>query len=128
MFRHVWRWAGKFRDNELNLGVPVHQITPRLASLLQDAQTWIEYDTYPADEVCVRLHHSLVVIHPWRNGNGRHARLLADRLAVALGRPSFTWGGGAELTVTGDTRTQYLTALGDADTGAFTRLIGFSRD
>jgi Fic-DOC domain mobile mystery protein B len=78
MFRHVWRWAGKFRDNELNLGVAASEITTRLAILLGDAIAWIEFETYPADEICVRLHHGFVAIHPWRNGNGRHARLLAD--------------------------------------------------
>lgn len=86
MFRHIWRWAGKLRDCELNLGVPPVEVGTRLVSLLEDARAWISYDTFPADELCVRLHHGLVAIHPWRNGNGRHARLVADRLAVALGR------------------------------------------
>ncbi len=90
MFRHIWRWAGKVRQTELNLGVPVPEITPRLATLLDDAKAWIEFESYPPDEICVRLHHGLVAIHPWRNGNGRHARLLADRLATALERPTFT--------------------------------------
>ncbi len=127
MFRRVWRWAGKFRDIELNLGVPTSEITPRLAGLLGDTLAWIEFETYPIDEICIRLHHGLVVIHPWRNGNGRHARLLADRLAVALGRPTFTWGGGADLTATGETRIQYLAALRSADAGDIVSLVRFAR-
>ena len=127
MFRHVWRWAGKFRDNELNLGVAASEITTRLAILLGDTIAWIEFETYPADEICMRLHHGLVAIHPWRNGNGRHARLLADRLAVAMNRPIFTWGGGAELTATNETRNEYLKALKSADTGDFEKLILFAR-
>jgi Fic family protein len=31
----------------------------------------------PADELAIRFHHRLV-IHPFRNGSGRHARLAAD--------------------------------------------------
>ncbi|MDB4474250.1 mobile mystery protein B [Opitutaceae bacterium] len=127
MFRHVWRWAGKQRDNELNLGVAVQEITPRLATLLGDARAWIDYETYSPDEICVRLHHGLVAIHPWRNGNGRHARLIADRMAVALDRPIFTWGGGPELTATGDTRNEYLVALKQADQGDFEKLNRFAR-
>lgn len=127
MFRRVWRWAGKTRDNELNLGVPVPEITPRLATLLGDAMAWIDYETYTSDEICVRLHHGLVAIHPWRNGNGRHARLIADRLALSLNQPIFTWGGGTELTATGETRNDYLVALKRADTGDFTTLIRFAR-
>ena len=127
MFRHVWRWAGRTRDCEVNIGVPPAQIESRLYSLLQDAQAWVKHGTYPADEISVRLHHGLVAIHPWRNGNGRHARLIADRLALALDRPSFTWGGGAELEAKNDTRKAYLAALKAADAGDFNPLIAFAR-
>ncbi|GAB5561911.1 MAG: mobile mystery protein B [Synoicihabitans sp.] len=127
MFRRVWRWAGKQRDIELNLGVAVSEITLRLANLLGDAKAWLDYETYSPDEICVRVHHELVAIHPWRNGNGRHARLIADRLAIALERPIFTWGGGSELTAKSDTRDNYLSALKSADQGDFAQLIRFAR-
>lgn len=128
MFRHVWRWAGKTRDCELNIGVPPHEVETRLYSLLQDARAWHDHGTFLPDECCVRLHHGLVAVHPWRDGNGRHARLLADRLAVALGRPSFTWGGGAELKAKTDTRAGYLTALRAANIGNFSPLVAFARE
>ena len=44
------------------------------------------------DEITVRFHHRLVAIHPFPNGNGRHARLIADVLVTKLGRPAFSWG------------------------------------
>lgn len=128
MFRHVWRWAGKIRDCELNLGVPPHEVETRLYSFLQDARSWHEHKLFPPDEYCVRLHHGLVAIHPWRNGNGRHARLLADRMAMALNRPVFTWGGGAELEAKNDTRAQYLAALKKADHADFSPLVAFARE
>ena len=128
MFRRVWRWAGKIRDCELNLGAPPREVETRLYSFLQDVRAWHEHAAFVPDELCVRLHHGLVAIHPWRNGNGRHARLMADRLAVALDRPTFTWGGGAELEARNDTRTRYLTALKQADGGDFAPLIAFARD
>jgi fido (protein-threonine AMPylation protein) len=31
-------------------------------------------------------------LHPFPNGNGRHSRLASDCLALALGRPAFSWG------------------------------------
>lgn len=127
MFNEVWRWAGKTRNNQLNLGVPVAGIETRFVTLLDDARGWIEFEAYPADEICVRLHHGLVFIHPWRNGNGRHARLMADRLAVTLGHSPFTWGGGADLTAKSDTRANYLTALKTADGGDFAPLVIFAR-
>ncbi|MDF3056125.1 MAG: mobile mystery protein [Rariglobus sp.] len=127
MFRRVWRWAGKIRDCELNLGVPPHQVETQLYSLFHDARAWHEHDAFAPDELCVRMHHGLVAIHPWRNGNGRHARLLADRLATALERTVFTWGGGAELKAKNDTRTLYLAALRKADAGDFNELTAFAR-
>ncbi|MBC8011311.1 MAG: mobile mystery protein B [Burkholderiales bacterium] len=127
MFRHVWRWAGKIRDCELNLGVAPREVETRLYSFLKDVRAWHLYVAFGPDELCVRLHHGLVVIHPWRNGNGRHARLLADRLAVSLGRPIFTWGGGAELEAKNDTRARYLAALKQADAGDFAALTTFAR-
>lgn len=127
MFRHVWRWAGKTRDCELNLGVPSHEVESRLYSILHDARAWVTYNSFTPDELCIRLHHGLVAIHPWRNGNGRHARLLADRLALPLGRDTFTWGGGAELEARNDTRARYLSALKQADQGDFAPLVTFAR-
>lgn len=63
----------------------------------------------------------------WRNGNGRHARLLADRLAVALKHPPFTWGGGAKLETKSYTRDRYLAALSEAHAGDIADLIFFAR-
>ena len=34
-------------------------------------------------------------IHPFTNGNGRHARMMADLLIERLGRKPFSWGGGS---------------------------------
>ncbi len=60
------------------------------------------------------FHHRLVQIHPFPNGNGRHARLAADLLVVALGGRRFTWGK-ADLTGTAEARSAYLRALQKAD-------------
>jgi len=64
---------------------------------------WLENKTYDVDECAVRFHYDLVVIHPFPNGNGRHARLVADVVAVKYGRPAFSWGG-KELTAPGTAR------------------------
>ncbi len=73
MFDKTWQWAGKFRTREVNIGnVPPEQISTRLKNALDDAKYWIENNTYPIDEICLRLHRVLVWIHPFPNGNGRH--------------------------------------------------------
>lgn len=80
MFNRVWRWAGKYRTGEKNLGWPVPRITEGVHHACADARAWVEFGTYALPEIAVRLHHRFVLIHPWANGNGRHARLLADVL------------------------------------------------
>jgi len=114
MFGGVWRWAGAFRTTEKNIGVAPEQISTQLKLLLDDARYWIEHTTYGPDEICVRFHHRLVQIHPFPNGNGRHARLMADALIVQLGGKRFTWGR-TNLISKGDGRQKYLSALKAAD-------------
>ncbi len=118
MFDQTWKWAGCYRKTEKTIGVPVQQMREMLVTLLGDARYWIKNETYPADEIAVRFHHRLVLIHLFPNGNGRHARLIADVVAVKLGRPVFAWGG-LSLIKPGEAREQYLRALGTADAGEF---------
>lgn len=126
MFDQTWKWAGAYRSTEKNIGVPPWQIRDALGALLGDARFWMEHQTFTGDEIAVRFHHRLVWIHPFSNGNGRHARLLADVLARTQGRPVFTWGG-SEIARAGDFRQSYIDALRAADQGDITHLLAFAR-
>jgi len=126
MFDQTWKWAGQYRKTKKNLGVPVDQIRERLGVLLGDVQYWIKNKTYSPDEIAILFHHRLVVIHPFPNGNGRHARLMADVLAIKLGVKPFTWGG-KDLVGAGEARGQYLKAMKQADTGDIKPLLEFAR-
>ena len=128
MFDKTWQWAGTFRNSNKNIGVDWTQVAVRLRNLLDNSKYQIENHVYDADEIAVRFHHQLVWIHPFPNGNGRHARLMADLLAMRLGRPRLTWGGGKKAVITvGELRKQYLTALRAADQGQINDLIAFAR-
>ena len=126
MFGDVWRWAGKFRITERNLGIPYFEIPMALRDLLRDAKTWVENSAYAPDEIAVRFHHRLVKIHPFPNGNGRHARLMADLLVMSMGRGRFTWGS-ANLQHAGDVRRQYIDALRAGDEHDYRLLLRFAR-
>ena len=127
MFGNVWKWAGQFRKSDKNIGVSWVEIAAELKLLCDDAVAWLEFDTYPADEFAVRFHHKLVYIHPFANGNGRHARLMADIILERLFKiPSFTWGH-AVLGKQGETRTAYIRALKAADNHDFSLLMKFVR-
>jgi Fic-DOC domain mobile mystery protein B len=126
MFDQTWKWAGEYRGTGKTIGVPFHPIRERLVALFGDVRYWIENKTYSLDEIGVRFHHRLVLIHPFPNGNGRHARLIADVLAMKLGRPPFTWGL-ANLVNDGEARNSYLEAIREADNGNIQPLLKFAR-
>jgi Fic-DOC domain mobile mystery protein B len=126
MFRKVWRWAGKYRTTNTNLGVDRALIQPRLYEVLDNTRFWIENKTLPPDEIAIRFHHALVSVHPFSDGNGRWSRLMADVLAARLERPRFTWGGG-DLGDAGQMRQKYIDALKAADNQDFAPLLAFAR-
>ena len=126
MFDQTWKWAGLYRTTEKNIGVPHYQIRDALGALLGDVRYWLEHRTFPPDEIAVRFHHRLASIHPFANGNGRHARLIADVMARMQDKPVFTWGG-ADIVAQGDFRSRYINALQAADKNDIEPLIAFAR-
>lgn len=107
--------------------MPAWQIDPELHNLCADCTAWIEHNAYPADEIAVRFHHRLTAIHPFPNGNGRHARLITDILLVhLLGQSRFSWGSG-NLVDAGECRKQYIEALRAADRHDYEPLLKFVR-
>jgi len=125
MFGDVWAWAGERRPREANIGVDPVDIVPRMRNLFDDVLYWHEHGTYATDERAVRLHHRLVSIHPYRNGNGRHSRLLADSHMRAVGHTRLSWGGDL-LVENSDLRRQYIAALRDADRENLGPLLDFA--
>jgi Fic-DOC domain mobile mystery protein B len=126
MLGDVWRWAGKFRTSERSLGIAFYEIPVALRQLLDDTKAWIVYKTYPPDEIAVRFHHRLVKTHPFPNGNGRHARLMADLLVMSLRGERFSWGS-TNLKEAGALRQRYIAALQAADDHDIGPLLAFAR-
>jgi len=126
LFGNTWRWAGTFRTTGKNIGVDAAQVAVQLRELLENTRYWIEHRTFGLDEIAVRFHHRLVAIHPFPNGNGRHARLMTDVLLRRNDAGAFSWGG-TNLDAAGDARERYLAALRAADAGDYLPLLAFVR-
>lgn len=130
MFGDVWKWAGTYRQHDTNIGSHWPYIPTQVRDLTADVVVQTADPRklpWSPDELAVRFHHRLVVIHPFPNGNGRHARLAADVLVAAMGEPVFTWGA-QDLGEKGAARTAYLAALRLADQEAeFGPLVAFAR-
>ena len=124
MFNFTWTWAGQFRRSDKNIGVHWPLIQAELHKLCDDTRFWVEQETFAWTELGARFHHRLVSIHPFPNGNGRHARLATDVLLRQNGQSSFTWGS-VSLGAASAIRRQYIQALRSADAGDMSPLIEF---
>ena len=126
MFGAVWRWAGKYRTSDRNLGNPWHNLTADIHEVCGNFAFRVQRESEDPDQLAVDFHYQLVSIHAFPNGNGRHARFCADRLVENLGGAAFSWGRD-DLTREGDARGRYLAALRKADAGDAVALVRFAR-
>ena len=110
----VYAWAGEYR--QVNIGKdgfmfaavnlipglmmelergPLRQFTPcRFASVEEQAQA------------LAVVHAELILIHPFREGNGRSARLLATLMGLQAGLPALNFGG-----IRGEEKKRYIGAV-----------------
>ena len=121
MFGNIWTWAGETRQENLNFGVPWHQVQVQLQGLLDDLVYWEAH--WPSVlEQAVHLHYRAVRIHPFMNGNGRWSRMLGNIWLRLHHCPITLWPEQAIGTVS-TIRTEYLDSLKFADeTGDMTPL------
>lgn len=126
MFKDVWYWAGEYRKTNKNIGVDKYQIAISLKQLIEDSRFWLENKIYSDEEFAIRFKHQIVQIHCFPNGNGRHSRLMAEVIISQIfGKQIFTWNKKA-LTKKGETRSNYLRAIRQADAGDIIPLINFA--
>ena len=121
--------GGTYRQTERNIGCDPKEILQRIPQLLTNTRYWLDNETFSTDEALLRFHHQMTRIHPFANGNGRHARMVADVVAVKCGRAEFSWGAGKHLVAKGDARAVYLAALRtlDANENDVKSLLEFAR-
>lgn len=113
----IYQWAGRYRIVDMSKGdfqfPPAHLIERNMKDF--EMATLSEHTPCPPAELpavgrrIAHVHAELLLIHPFREGNGRLARWLADLMALQAGLPvpdyGFT-GRGARTR-----RTRYLTAV-----------------
>lgn len=125
MFGDVWSWAGSFRQEKLNFGIDWFQIEQQLFALSEDIKVWTAPQTH-FDIQAAMIHHRAVFIHPFRNGNGRWARLLANIWLKKHEQPIVIWPdcSGYENE---NCRNEYLKSIRAADQGDYDPLLAMQR-
>ena len=126
MLSKVWLWAGRIRTIELNLGSPAWRVQTDLHDLLEDLRCW-EGSDMPLVEQAATLHYRAVHIHPFENGNGRWARLLANIWLKQHGGAVTVWPEEGITAGTSPIRGQYIAALKAADQCDMSSLIDLHR-
>jgi len=112
--RGIYAWAGEYR--QVNLGKdgfmfaaahlipglmkelergPLRQFTPCRFSTVEEQ----------AHALAV-VHAELILIHPFREGNGRCARLVATLMGLQAGLPALNFGG-----IRGEEKKRYISAV-----------------
>lgn len=126
MFGDVWKWAGVYRKSITSIGIAPSLIPTQLAELCLEVSSWLQY---PVEltfvEMAARVHHRLVFIHPFENGNGRFSRLIADRFLLAFRCQHPLWP--SHLNQESIVRKDYIKTLKSADKGDYAPLIDFMK-
>lgn len=124
MLSDVWVWAGTLRKSNKSVGIDWHQIISSLKNFEQDV---LHQDKeLPYLEVSARIHHKLVYIHPFENGNGRWARIVANLYLKNKVNKIIQWPDD-ELYISGKFRKDYIKALKDADQSHYEKLINIHK-
>ncbi len=123
MFDETWEWAGQYRTTDKNIGIAWKDVPVAVHNLCEDVSCWLDKHVYEVDEAAARFHYRLTHVHPFPNGNGRHARLMTDTLLRSREHSQFTWGRGDLRS--GTVRQEYIAALQSADGHDFKPLFRF---
>jgi cell filamentation protein len=111
---HIYPWAGEYR--QVNMGKAGFQFAS--AHLIHGLMAGYERDVLAAHTPCdgmddprllsamARTHAEFILIHPFREGNGRLSRLLNTLMALQAGLPALDFGG-----LRGRAKQEYIAAI-----------------
>jgi Fic-DOC domain mobile mystery protein B len=126
MFSGIWKRAGHYRQHAEPPGLEPAKIAEGVRLVLDDAECWLRFGTYPVHEAAVRLHYGLWCVRPWSDGNGNYARLMADVFVESQGEAPLTWGQRTFGTRFSAARRAYADATIAAGKGDMALMIAFA--
>ncbi|MFH1404754.1 MAG: Fic family protein [Patescibacteria group bacterium] len=114
-------WAGRYRNANVIIGGTDH--TPpdalQVPNMMRELIIWLNSQNNKLDiiELSALLHHKLVYIHPFFDGNGRTARLTMNLFLMQAGYPL--------VVIMKTDRKKYYDVLDKADKGKYEPLVKF---
>jgi len=130
----IYEWAGRYRTVNLSKGgflwPPANLVSSHMDAfsdgLLRECTPCAGANLDEVADKIARAHGELLLIHPFREGNGRIARWLADLMALQAGFPKPDWRLGAAKAP--QRRENYLTAVRKAYLADYRLLTDFVRE
>ena len=110
----IYQWAGEYRQVNMGRGGFVFAAAPQIPRLMRELERGplreftpcrFEKPSEQAHALGV-VHAELVLIHPFREGNGRCARLLAMLMGLQAGLPALDFRG-----IRGTEKRRYIAAI-----------------
>lgn len=110
----IYVWAGEYRQVNMEKGNFMFAAAAQVPRLMQEFERGPLHEYTPCrfettDEQARALaviHAELILIHPFREGNGRCARLLAMLMGLQAGLPALDFGG-----IRGEQKRLYFAAV-----------------
>lgn len=110
----VYEWAGRYRQVNISKGGFSFAMARQVPNLMEQFEKGPLHEFTPClstdQEAIIHaiavVHTELVLIHPFREGNGRLARMLAVLMGLQAGLPPFDFGG-----LTGRHNQKYFAAV-----------------
>lgn len=110
----IYDWAGQYRNVNISKGGFTFAMAMRIAQLMQTFENSLLKEftpcVFPEQEIVIHaiavVHTELVLIHPFREGNGRLARMLSVLMGLQAGLPPLNFE-----SIDGKTKEKYFTAV-----------------
>jgi cell filamentation protein len=110
----IYEWAGKYRQVNISKEDFHFAASAQIPKLMESLEKKTLYKYTPCNfnslkkvaKALAVVHTELVLIHPFREGNGRIARLLSDLMAAQAGLPPLDFAG-----IAGSKKREYIAAL-----------------
>ena len=110
----IYVWAGEYRRVNMGKGDFMFAAAGQVPRLMRELERGALREFTPcrfADaedqaRALATVHAELILIHPFRDGNGRCARLLATLMGLQAGLPALDFGG-----IRGETKRRYIGAV-----------------
>ena len=111
---NVYEWAGKYRRVNISKGDFCFAAAMQVPKVMSEFEKGPLYEFTPCnfktvDQIAKSLaivHTELVLIHPFREGNGRAARMLSNLMGLQAGLPPLDFSG-----IVGNRKKDYIQAI-----------------